>query len=95
VTACRVDDNEPACYNAWRMHFVIVGAIEDVETIAVGESIRELERLRDTYGSGRWRKLKGIATVELHDGTIRDAELHWYEATGVGRKEFKIKRFVD
>lgn len=77
------------------MHFVIVGPIEDVEAIAVGKSIRELERLQETYGSGRWRKLKGIATVELRDGTIRDAELHWYEATGVGRKELKIKQFVD
>lgn len=77
------------------MHLVIVGPIEDVETIAVGKSIRELERVQETYGPGRWRKLKGFATVELHDGTVRDAELHWYEATGVGRKEFKIKRFVD
>ena len=77
------------------MHFVIVGPIEDVEIIAVGRSIREPERLQETYVTGRWRKLKGIATVELRDGAVRDAELHWCEATGVGRKEFKIKRFVD
>lgn len=76
------------------MHFVI-GPITDVETIAAGRSIRELERLREVYGPRRWRKLKGFATIELHGGVIRDAELHWYEVTGIGRREFKIKRFVN
>lgn len=77
------------------MHFEIVGLISDVETFAVGSSIREIARLRKFYGRGRWRKRKGIATVRLQDGTLRHAEIHWYEATGIGRKEFKIKRYMD
>jgi len=72
----------------------IVGAVLDQETIAVGGQIRELSRLRKLYGPGRWRKRKGVARIELPDGTIRTAEIHWYEATGIGRKEFKIKRFL-
>lgn len=76
------------------MNFEIIGNITDIEIIAVGNSIRQLERLRDTYGSGRWRKLKGIATVSLSDGTVCDAELHWYEAHGIGKKEMKIKRLL-
>lgn len=72
----------------------IIGAVLDQETIAVGRQIRELSRLRKLYGPGRWRKRKGVARIELSDGTIRTAELHWYEATGIGRKEFKIKRFL-
>ena len=76
-------------------HFEIIGKIEDIETIAVGRSIRDIERLRRQYGAGRWRKLKGVATVRLFDGTIRKAEVHWYEAHGIGRKKLKIKRFVD
>ena len=67
----------------------------DVETFASGSSIRELPRLHKLYGKGRWRKRKGFADVQLSDGTIRTAELHWYEATGIGKKEFKIKGFVD
>ena len=77
------------------MFFEIRGKVIDVETFAVGRAIRELPRLRKLYGKGRWRKPKGIADVELPNGTIRKAELHWYEASGIGRKEFKIKRFVD
>ena len=77
------------------MHFEIVGDIEDTETIAVGGRIREIMRLRRQYGEGRWRKLKGNARVRLSNGTIRRAELHWYEAHGVGRKKLKIKRFLD
>lgn len=68
------------------MNFEIIGDITNIEIIAVGNSIRELERLRKTYGSGRWRKLKGIATISLNDGTICEAELHWYEAHGIGKK---------
>ena len=75
--------------------FHVRGAITDIETIAAGRSIRELPRLRKSYGDGRWRKRKGIAFVQLANGTIREAELHWYEASGIGRKEFKIKRFLD
>ncbi len=73
------------------MDFEIIGEITDIEPIAIGRSIRELARLRKQYGRGRWRKLKGIATVRLRDGAIRTAEIHWYEAHGVGRKEFKLK----
>lgn len=75
--------------------FDIIGAITDVEAIAVDSSIRDLERLRIQYGSGRWRKLKGIAMIRLRNGRIRKAELHWYEAHGTGRKEVKRKRYLD
>lgn len=77
------------------MHFEILSDIAQPETFASGSSIRELPRLRKFYGRGRWRKRKGIARVRLADGTIRQAEVHWYEAHGIGRKEFKIKRYVD
>jgi len=76
------------------VRFEVVGAIVDQQTIAEGRGIRELPRLRRVYGPGRWRKRKGIARIRLTDGTTRTAELHWYEAHGIGRKEFKIKRFV-
>ena len=77
------------------MDFEVVGDITDIETFAVGAPIRELPRLRRVYGPGRWRKRKGIAQVRLADGTIAKAEVHWYEAHGIGRKEMKIKRFLD
>ena len=77
------------------MFFEIRGELSGVETFAIGNSIRELPRLRKLYGKGRWRKRKGFAAVTLPNGTIRKAELHWYEASGIGRKEFKIKRFVE
>ncbi len=77
------------------MWFRVVSPIHEVEIIAISVSIRELKRLRRFYGGRRWRKLKGIATVELADGCVRLAELHWYEAHGVGRQEMKIKRFLE
>ena len=77
------------------MDFEILDRLSDAETIAVGNRIREIRRLQRTYGRGRWRKRKGIARVRLEDGTIRLAELHWYEATGLGRHEYKIKRYLD
>jgi hypothetical protein len=77
------------------MYFEIVGPIANIERIAVGTSIRQLARLRRRYGRGRWRKLKGIAMIRLEDGELRRAEIHWYEAHGVGRVRHKIKRFVD
>ena len=77
------------------MFFEIRGELTNVETFAIGKSIRELPRLRKLYGKGRWRKRKGLAVVRLPNGTIRKVELHWYEASGIGKKEFKIKRFVD
>lgn len=76
------------------MNFEIVGAIANVETIAAGSGIRELARLRKRYGRGRWRKRKGFADVHLDGGEIVRAEVHWYEATGIGRREFKIKRIL-
>ena len=75
--------------------FEICGPIAEVETFAAGTSIRALPRLRKLYGKGRWRKRKGTAAVKLPNGTIRKAEIHWYEASGIGKKELKIKRFVD
>lgn len=76
------------------MYFEIIGEILAVETIASGSGIRELARLRRHYGRGRWRKRKGIARVRLADGGIVQVELHWYEATGIGKREFKVKRFM-
>jgi hypothetical protein len=76
------------------MHFRILGDLTDVETIATGSGIREITRLRKRYGRGRWRKRKGIAEIELRSGEIVSAELHWYEASGIGRREFKIKRLL-
>lgn len=77
------------------MYFEIIGEIFDIETIAVSSSIRDIARLRKQYGVGRWRKLKGVATVRLANGRIRKAEIHWYEAHGIGRKKLKIKRYVE
>ncbi len=77
------------------MHFEIVGTVTQIETIAAGNGIRELARLRKHHGRGRWRKLKGVANVVLANGALRQAEVHWYEAHGIGRREFKIKRFLD
>lgn len=77
------------------MYFEILGEITQVETFAVGSTIREIARLRRIYGKGRWRKRKGIAKVRLSDDSVRVAEIHWYEATGIGKKEFKIKRFLE
>ena len=68
------------------MHFEILGEIRDIETIATGQGIRERKRLRRAYGQGRWRKLKGVASVRLRSGEVRLAELHWYEASGIGKK---------
>ena len=77
------------------MHFEIIGSIKNIETIAVGRRIREIQRLHEQYGTGRWRKLKGIAHIYFANGNIRKAEIHWYEAYGIGRKKMKIKRFLD
>jgi len=76
------------------MYYEIVGEISDIEVIAAGTGIRERKRLWRTYGRGSWRKLKGTAKIELPNGVQRIAELHWYEAHGIGKKEFKIKRIV-
>jgi len=77
------------------MNFEIISEITEIEVIAVGRKIRELTRLRRKYGLGRWRKLKGVAQVRLRSGRIRLAELHWYEAHSIGRKQMKRKRYLD
>ena len=77
------------------MDFEIVGEITVVETIAAGKGIRDLRRLRRSHGKGRWRKMKGIARIRLMTGRIRLAELHWYEAHGIGKREIKRKRYLD
>ena len=77
------------------MHFEIIGDLTDIELIATGPSIRILPLLRKRYGKGRWRKLKGQALVRLADGTVRHAELHWFEAHGIGKRKMRIKRFLD
>lgn len=77
------------------MHFEILGEIEEIETIAVGGRIRDIMRLRRQFGPGRWRKLKGVARLRLASGAVRMAEVHWYEAHGIGRRKMKIKRFLD
>jgi hypothetical protein len=77
------------------MHFEIIGDITDIEPIAVGSAIREVARLRKQYGRGRWRKLKGSALIRLANGRLRRAELHWYEAHGIGKREIKRKRYMD
>ena len=76
------------------MYFTVVGEIAHVETFAVGSGIRELGRLRKRYGRGRWRKRKGIARIRLADGSEHLAELHWYEASGIGKRELKIKTIL-
>ena len=77
------------------MYFEIIGEIESIESIAIRTSIRDIARLRKRYGTGRWRKLKGKATVRLGSGAMHRAEIHWYEAHGIGKVKFKIKQFLD
>ena len=77
------------------MQFEILGAIDQIATIAVGPSVRVRAFLRKAYGSGRWRKMKGVAIVRLSNGKVRRVELHWYEAHGVGRRKMKVKRVLD
>lgn len=77
------------------MYFEIIGEIEEIETIAIGGRIRDIMRLQKQFGPACWRKLKGIEMVRLQHGNMPRAELHWYEAHGIGRKKMKIKRFLD
>ncbi len=77
------------------MDFEIIGQIENIETIAVGSRIYNLAYLQKVYGKGRWRKLKGIATVQFPNGSVHKVEVHWYEAHGIGRRDLKIKRYLD
>jgi hypothetical protein len=85
---------EQDCFYAHLMYFEVIGEITEIETIAVGSKIREIARLRRQFGKGRWRKLKGVATVRLKNGRIRKVELHWYEAHGIGKRKLKIKRYL-
>jgi hypothetical protein len=75
--------------------FEVIGQITNVRTIAVGSGIRQRARLRKLYGEGRWRKMKGDALIRLASGETRRAELHWYEAHGVGKRNMKFKRYLD
>jgi len=75
--------------------FEIISDITDIGVIAIGNSIRDLPRLRKLYGDGRWRKMKGVASIQLRNGRVRKTEIHWYEAHGIGRKEFKRKRYLE
>ena len=77
------------------MYFEIVSEITEIKRIAIGSGIREIKRLREQFGFGRWRKLKGFALVKLPGGRMRRVELHWYEAHGIGKKKIKIKRYLD
>lgn len=77
------------------MKFEILGEIEHAETIASGRGVDIRAHLRKTHGTGRWRKRKGVATVRLGNGAVRRVELHWYEAHGIGRRDFKIKAYVE
>jgi hypothetical protein len=74
--------------------FEILGEIRDSETIATGRGVYIRRYLDRTYGKGRWRKRKGSASVQLADGTVCEAEIQWFEAHGVGRKDFKIKKVL-
>jgi hypothetical protein len=76
------------------MYFEILGDITNVETIATSSGISEIARLRKLHGRGRWRKRKGYTEVRLPAGTVVRAEVHWYEASGIGKREFKIKRLL-
>jgi hypothetical protein len=77
------------------MSFEIIGPIYGIEVIASGHGIHDLAELQKRFGRGRWRKLKGFATVRIEDGTIAEAEIHWYEAHGIGKHWMKIKRYMD
>jgi hypothetical protein len=77
------------------LFFEIVGEVTNAETIATGRSIRQFGRLKRLYGPGRWRKMKGRAQIRLASGELRRAELHWYEAHGIGKRNVKFKRYLD
>jgi hypothetical protein len=76
-------------------NFELIGELTEIEIIAVNLSIRELRRLKAQFGGHRWRKLKGVGLVQFPNGETRKAELHWYEAHGIGRRKMKVKRVLD
>jgi hypothetical protein len=77
------------------MKFELVGPITHVAIIAAGPGIRVRSYLRKAYGHGRWRRMKGTATVRPPNGALRLVEIRWYEAHGIGKKDLKIKRYLD
>lgn len=77
------------------MRFELAGSIADIEIIAAGPGLRVRSYLHKAYGHARWRKMKGTATVRLPNGVLRLVELHWYEAHGIGKRDLKIKRYLD
>ncbi|MGD9158589.1 MAG: hypothetical protein PVG39_09295 [Desulfobacteraceae bacterium] len=77
------------------MNFEIIGEITKIKIVAKGSGIRDINRLRRIYGPGNWKKMKGIAHIRLFSGKIKLAELHWYEAHGIGKKEIKRKRYLE
>ena len=76
------------------MKFELLAEIRDVQTIASGHGIRDLRILTKRFGTGNWRKLKGFCTVRFANGTVAEAELHWYEAHGIGKRWIKVKRVI-
>ncbi|HET6514553.1 MAG TPA: hypothetical protein VFG09_05280 [Thermodesulfovibrionales bacterium] len=76
------------------MHFKIIGKIREIETIATGHGIENLNRLNKIYGKSNWRKMKGICRIELEDGAVLEAEVHWCEGHGIGKRETKIKKYL-
>lgn len=72
----------------------VISEITEIEIIAIGNSIRDLDRLQRKHGRGRWRKLKGFANIRLPDGATCFAEIHWYEAHGIGKRDIKVKRII-
>ena len=73
----------------------ILCKVDSVEVIAVGRSIRTLNFLQKRFGRGRWRKMKGVATIRDHNGAVLRNEIHWYEAHGIGRVLIKRKENGD
>ncbi len=73
----------------------LISDLTNIEIIAVNLSIRELQKLKKQFGGKRWRKLKGIGFVRFPNGEVRQAELHWYEAHGIGKKKLKVKHILD
>jgi len=72
----------------------ILGAIHNREVIAEGSSVKIRKRLEKLYGRGNWKKMKGIAEVQLSDGAVTRAEIHWFEAHGIGKRNIKVKHYL-
>ena len=77
------------------MDFEIIGKITAIETIATGRGVHARHYLNRVYGRGHWRKMKGVALVRTSHSLPRRVEMHWYEAHGIGKRDIKIKRYLD